>query len=440
MSAAIVAAIAQPLLVLNGNLRVVSANPAFLRQFQVDAEATVGRPVYELGNRQWDIPELRRLLEALTNGDGSVEDYRVEHAFENIGVRIMRLNAKHMPREGAPNRILLAISDDTESERLRFELEGQKDFSEKLIDSMREALLVLRSDLRVHSANGSFYERFKVGPEETVGRLIYQLGNGQWDIPELRRLLEDVLPGQTSFDDYEVEHEFHALGRRIMLLNARRLDPFDLILLAIRDITEQRRAAIRQTALLGELHHRVKNLLGNVRALAIQTRRHSLDLDGFFAAFEARLGALARAQDLLVASPPKAVALHDIVRLELAAAGADDGNNVSVDGPVVELSPQDAQAVGMTIHELATNAAKYGALLVPGARIEISWAIRRRPGRTYLSLDWRERGVPIHNTRPPKGFGSQVIEESLPHMLGGSATLTFHRDGAACRLEFPLPA
>ena len=109
---------------------------------------------------------------------------------------------------------------------------------------MREPLISLDQDLRVVTVSRSFYEFFKVKPEETVGQLIYDLGNKQWDIPKLRELLETILPQKTSFDNYEVEHDFATIGRRIMLLNARQIERAmgkeRIILLAIEDITERK--------------------------------------------------------------------------------------------------------------------------------------------------------------------------------------------------------
>ncbi|MFO7970790.1 MAG: PAS domain S-box protein, partial [Desulfobacterales bacterium] len=115
---------------------------------------------------------------------------------------------------------------------------------EDIVETIREPLLVLDSDLKIISANRSFYDSFKVKPEETVGQLIYDLGNKQWDIPKLRELLETILPEKTSFDNYEVEHDFTTIGRRTMLLNARQIERAmgkeRIILLAIEDITERR--------------------------------------------------------------------------------------------------------------------------------------------------------------------------------------------------------
>lgn len=436
---AIVETITQPLLVLDDQLSVERANAAFLRHFEMARDEVVGRRIDELGGGEWDDPELRRLLDAVLARNGRLEEFRVEQDFGSLGRRILLLDANRMGRAEAPDRILLAISDVTERERFLRELEGRREFGEKLIDSVREALLVLGWDLRVQQANQSFYERFAVAPEETQGRLVYELGNGQWDIPRLRELLETILPRETVFDDFEVEHDFEAIGRRTMLLNARKLDHLNLILVAIRDVTDERRSATRQQALVGELQHRVKNILGNVRALAAQTRRSSASLEAFHKAFDARLGALARTQDLIVRSPDEAVSLHRIVCLELQALGAEEGRQFSIEGPEVRLQPQTAQAAAMTLHELATNAAKYGALSVSAGRIAIAWSVERRgDGRRHLDFGWREQGVQLADREPKKGFGSRVIDHSLPHMLGGSVERRFEPDGLACRLSFPL--
>src|SRR5512140_2800631 len=119
-----------------------------------------------------------------------------------------------------------------------------REYAESIINTIREPLIALDQDLRVVSVSRSFYEVFKVNPKETVGQLIYDLGNKQWDIPKLRELLETILPQKTTFDNYEVEHEFVTIGRRIMLLNARQIQRAwgkeRIILLAFKDITERK--------------------------------------------------------------------------------------------------------------------------------------------------------------------------------------------------------
>ena len=154
---------------------------------------------------------------------------------------------KRKPQEGAPSydpsKEHYAGISSAGLESLE-DLRAARDFAEMIVDTVREGLLVLDLDLRVQAANESFYDTFQVRPEETLGRLVYELGGAQWNIPELHELLEDILPEKKVMGDYEVEHDFPGIGRRVMLLNARQLDDHQLILLAIEDVTErQERAA-----------------------------------------------------------------------------------------------------------------------------------------------------------------------------------------------------
>jgi two-component system CheB/CheR fusion protein len=129
-------------------------------------------------------------------------------------------------------------------ESLNQSLQAARNYAEGIIATLREPLLVLNEDLRVVSANRSFYRTFEVNPESTEGRFIYDLGNRQWDIPRLRELLERIIPENNVFEDYVVEHTFPAIGFRRMLLNARKIAPEKtgraLILLAMEDVTEKR--------------------------------------------------------------------------------------------------------------------------------------------------------------------------------------------------------
>src|SRR5829696_3796159 len=124
-------------------------------------------------------------------------------------------------------------------------VEDIQNYAQNIVDTVREPLLILDATLRVRSANRAFYQTFQVSSEETEDLLIYELGNGQWDIPDLRTLLEDIVPKSSVFDDFELEHAFPAIGRRVMLLNARKLKAGhhgELLVLAMEDVTARRRA------------------------------------------------------------------------------------------------------------------------------------------------------------------------------------------------------
>jgi PAS domain S-box-containing protein len=293
-SESIINTVREPLIALDQDLRVVTASRSFYEFFKVKPEDTVGQLIYDLGNRQWDIPKLRELLEDILPKKVAFDNYEVEHNFTGVGKRIMLLNARQIQRAlGKEKIILLAIEDITERkeieaglEKTRKELEVIKktadevsEFAENVINTVREPLISLDQDLRVVTVSRSFYEFFKVEPEETVGQLIYDLGNKQWNIPKLRELLENILPRKATFENYEVEHEFATIGRRVMLLNARQIQRVwgkeRLILLAIEDITERKEieaglektrkelAVIKKTA--DEVSEFAENVINTVR-------------------------------------------------------------------------------------------------------------------------------------------------------------------------------
>ncbi|PIR13997.1 hypothetical protein COV49_00385 [Candidatus Falkowbacteria bacterium CG11_big_fil_rev_8_21_14_0_20_39_10] len=126
-----------------------------------------------------------------------------------------------------------------------------------LVDVARESFLILDSDLRVISGNPTFYEVFRVSPKETENMLLYDLGNGQWNIPELKKLLEEILPNKKIVKDYEVKHVFEAIGEKTMLLNARQIDAVQLIILAIEDITVKEELEKKLATYAKELEHKI---------------------------------------------------------------------------------------------------------------------------------------------------------------------------------------
>jgi signal transduction histidine kinase/CheY-like chemotaxis protein len=241
----IVETVREPLLMLDNALRVRSANRAFYQTFQVSREETEDRLIYELGNGQWDIPALRTLLEDVIPTSSVFNDFELEHTFPIIGRRIMLLNGRKLRAGSHAELLVLAMEDVTERRRVEADLKAIETYAQNIVDTVREPLLILDTTLRVRSGNRAFYQTFQVSLEETENRLIYELGNGQWDIPALRTLLEDIVPMSSVFNDFELAHDFPAIGWRVMLLNARKLQAGhhgELLVLAMEDVTERRRA------------------------------------------------------------------------------------------------------------------------------------------------------------------------------------------------------
>jgi signal transduction histidine kinase/CheY-like chemotaxis protein len=241
----IVETVREPLLMLDTALRVRSANRAFYQTFHVTSAETEGQLIYELGNGQWDIPALRTLLEDVIPTSSVFNDFELEHTFPIIGRRVMLLNGRKLRAGSHQELLVLAMEDVTERRRVEADLKAIETYAQNIVDTVREPLLILDTTLRVRSGNRAFYQTFQVSLAETENRLIYELGNGQWDIPALRTLLEDIVPMSSVFNDFELAHDFPAIGWRVMLLNARKLQAGhhgELLVLAMEDVTERRRA------------------------------------------------------------------------------------------------------------------------------------------------------------------------------------------------------
>lgn len=261
----IVDTVREPLLMLDATLRVRSANRAFYQTFKVSPKETENQLIYELGNGQWDIPALRILLEDVVPKSQVFNDFELAHTFPVIGRRVMLLNARKLRAGSHSELLVLAMEDVTERRRSEAELKEIDMYAQNIVDTLREPLLTLDTTLRVHSANRAFYQTFKVSPQETENRLVYELGNGQWDIPDLRTLLEDIVPKSSVFSDFELEHDFPEIGRRVMLLNARKLQAGhhgELLVLAMEDVTERRRVeeAVAKAKEAAETANKTKSL------------------------------------------------------------------------------------------------------------------------------------------------------------------------------------
>ncbi|HWF00844.1 MAG TPA: HWE histidine kinase domain-containing protein [Caulobacteraceae bacterium] len=200
------------------------------------------------------------------------------------------------------------------------------------------------------------------------------------------------------------------------------------------DITEAKRSLARNEILVAELQHRSRNLLAVVAAIASRTLR----LGGDYAAFESRLAALSRAQGLLGRDAAETVDVGDLVRGELAAHAEAGAGRARVSGPPAPLAAHQVQTLTLVLHELTTNAVKYGALAQPQARLDVEWRIEHGPGsEDRLRLAWRESGVRIEATNR-RGFGRELIERVAAGAPGARTHYTIGQDGVACELEIAL--
>lgn len=232
---------------LDLELHIRNFTPADGSVFRLIA-GDVGRPITDLATQFTDVglvDDIKEVLRTLVTRERDLAGAQGRHYL----LRILPYRTVHNLIDG----VVITFTDVTQLKQAEQSAEDAKTFAESIVDTVREPLLVLDKALRVQSANESFYKTFNVTANETPNTLLYELGNRQWDIPELRRLLGEVLPEKETLEDFQVEHDFPVIGRKTMLLNARQIlqqkGKIPLILLAIEDITERKRAEELQVRL-----------------------------------------------------------------------------------------------------------------------------------------------------------------------------------------------
>ncbi len=190
-------------------------------------------------------------------------------------------------------------------------------------------------------------------------------------------------------------------------------------------------------SITGELGHRIKNLVAVIQSIARQTMHQTTTKHEFEARFSGRLGAFSRSLDLLIANDWRGARIDELVRSELATFGELDGAQISVDGPPLRLEAEAARHIGLALHELATNASKYGALSVPEGKVAVHWELANRGERQSFRMTWREVGGPVVTEPKRWGFGRQVIQQLTAEALAGKVTHQFAPDGVRWTLDVP---
>ncbi len=302
-----------------------------------------------------------------------------------------------------------------------------------------DAVVVMRLDGTIAGWNDIAERTFGWSFAETEGRRMSEM-----IIPHRYRAAHEtglghyLTTGEGPVLDRHIEIEaLHRDGRELPIeLSITRTDYFGepLFLGFLRDISDRRDAAHRQELMIGELNHRVKNLLGVVAGIAHQTARASTSLDDFAPAFAGRLMSLGRAHEILTAATWEHAPLRSLVDELLSAHVGQPDPPVSIAGPDILLAPRHLLSVSMILHELITNAVKYGALSVPSGRITLLWAL----DGGELSLDWIETGVPNVVAPMRSGFGSKMIALSVGHELRGRSTTEWRDDGLKFHLAFAI--
>jgi two-component sensor histidine kinase len=203
-------------------------------------------------------------------------------------------------------------------------------------------------------------------------------------------------------------------------------------------LLERQRTHERQSLLIRELHHRVKNTLSTVQGLLGATARSTQSVDQFYHSFSSRIISLANTHNLLTEDYWQTASLHEILKAELTPYDNQSDRRLRIEGPTVELSADLAVPTGMAIHELTTNAAKYGALSVPQGKIEVTWDLAAADDARKLRLLWVERNGPPVEKPQRKGFGSTLLQRVLATQCNADIRFEFEPEGLRFHMDVPL--
>lgn len=304
---------------------------------------------------------------------------------------------------------------------------------QNLFESTEIATVFLDRALMIRSFTPAVAKVFNVLPGDR-GRPITDLSS-RFSLPDLSRDIAAVLAGHEPIERRVApeDSEVHYLVRLGPYRNADQQT--EGVVITFVDVTSLTRAEARQRVLIAELQHRTRNLLTIVQSIAAQTFSKDEALDSF----STRLSALGRVQSLISNATASGIELGEIVQLELQAVGSGPGGRVTVEGPLVTLDVERVQTLALALHELATNAVKYGALHAEDGHLDITWTIaQQEEDRSQLVLNWRESHVAMPLDVSRRGYGRKLIEEALSFTLRARTAFTFGPDGVSCRIELPL--
>ena len=302
---------------------------------------------------------------------------------------------------------------------------------EAVLESVSDAFYALDTDWRYVVFNRAAEDYFGVGRAAVMGRVLWDIfpqGIGTPFETFCRKAMDEGQP--TTFETASAMRPDRTVELRIVPMRGGG------VAITLTDITERKTADARQRLLVNELNHRVKNSLATVQAIAAQSLRGPGVEPDARERFMARLFALARANDVLVAETWLGASLQAVaVEMALPHGGAE---RIIVSGPQVHLAPQTATAMALGLHELATNAAKYGALSSAQGRVSLTWSVDGEGADRRLRLVWRETGGPAVTRPGPPGFGSRLIERGLASELKANVRLDFAATGVVFNLTAPL--
>lgn len=425
--------------------RVVEANRAPIEAAGTTRAHVIGRYFWDCPWWSWS-PEVQQRVKQTVQRASEGETLRYDASIRLPGGVRVTLDFQMAPLRDENGRVVRLVASGAD-------ITWRKNTEREL------QIALLRTELALEAGQTGVWEHDLVSGEMVWDTRMRALFGIPANIPVTQDIVDDLVHAEDFLrvreaaaqatdpkGDGEYEAEFrlagaeHVAHERWLAARGRCLFenevPVRMIGIA-RDITERKQRESHVHMLMREIAHRSKNLLAVIQAMARQTATAGGSAKDFETRFTARLEALAGSQDLLVMQDWHGASLHDLARSQLVHYSDMIGRRILIEGPDVMLKPEAAQNIGLALHELSTNAAKYGALSNVEGIVRLHWTVTRDNNEPLLCMTWRESGGP--EVAPParEGFGHKVLNRIATHALEGKVTLDFSPEGVVWRLEIP---
>jgi PAS domain S-box-containing protein len=420
------------------DMRYLAVSRRYILDFRLPQDAQlIGRSHYEVFP---EVPQRWRDIHARVLGGEALS--KEEDQFTRQDGRIEWTGWSMAPWRGGDGQIggaVLFTEVTTEQVEARRALADSEARFRATFENAAVGVALVGIEGSILRANNSFARMLGYSAEE-LGTKTFQDLTHPDDVATNLSVLNKTLVGEA--ESYCIEKRYIRKDGGIVWASlavgcVRKTDgSVDYFVSVVQDITERKRVEEQQRTLLAELDHRVKNALATVSAVVSQTQQESRSVADFVAALDGRIRSMATTHELLSSHRWQGVSLSELVRRELAPYATCD--NTEIDGPGIFLKPEAGQAMAMVLHELATNAAKYGALSTKSGRVSIRWdrPLNGQP-RPHLVFEWQEIGGPPVVALGKSSYGTSTIRELIPYEFGGTVDLVPAPEGVRCRLVLP---
>ncbi len=374
-------------------------------------------------------------------GSGEPETFEIEIPHNDL-MSWFRIDVTPLRNEsGLVDGILSTAIDISRGKRLEA---MRADLSDRLSETVQRFNLALRSsDIIVFSQDEALCYVWSNTNDTQVGSIIGRTDYELFEEPDLSRIVnlkkEAMATREPRYGEVRVNSGDEIRWYDLFIEpTVSADDAVTGVTCSAVDITEAKRDEERMRLVMRELTHRSKNLLAVVQAIARQTAQRAETVDDFLNGFGERLRALAGAQDLLVAENWAGARLDQLIETQIGHYMPSDQSRIVVAGPELTMTPEATQVFALALHELATNAAKYGALSNDTGTVKVTWSLDQADAGPVLAFEWREDGGPPVETPSHKGFGRVVVEQNVARSLDAEVTLAFSPEGVRATFVIPV--